>query len=478
MMRSMFSGVSGLKTHQVRMDVIGNNIANVNTVGYKGQMVNFKQVYTQTVQGASGPQGGVGGTNPQQVGLGVTVGMMGVNHTQGSTQRTDNPNDIMINGNGFFVVTNDPNYQNRFFSRAGNFTIDKLGTLVTGSGLKVLGTNYEPIVIDKTETKKATATTKISVGSNINSNTQAKLDPKNNKFIAYSTSIDVFDSLGNTNKVVINFGEKIDFADTATPPVKGQFRALEFSNPNLSGNAVGDLQKAYNIKYDEKTKTYSETVTNPAPDQTTYYAKFDESGKFLGIFSPNANSLAPSAATGEVDPTKFTEVADWSLTIAAPGAKDVKLPLYKQGAAEKSAFANLTQFAGASDAKGKVIDGSAAGVLSSYNIGSDGKVQGTFSNGEKKVLGTILLADFDNNLGLEKVGSNLFVDTANSGTPKYGSPKSGSLGELQAGALEMSNVDLSQQFTDMITTQRGFQANSRVITTTDEMLQELVNLKR
>ncbi len=477
MMRSMFAGVSGLRTHQVKMDVIGNNIANVNTVGYKGVNVNFKQVYTQTIQGASGPQAGRGGTNPQQVGLGVTVGMMGVVHTQGSTQKTDNPNDVMINGNGFFVVSNDANNQNRFFTRAGNFTIDKLGNLVNGSGMKVLSSDYKPIVIDKTTTKEATATTKIKLGSNIDSNLKANLDAETGKFVSYSTSIDVFDSLGNTNKVVVNFGEKIDWVDdTTTPATKGQYRAIAFENSNLKGTQNGDVSKAYNIKYDKDTKKYKYNTTTPAPDANCYFAKFDEAGKFLGIVTATATpTLDPN--NGEVK-GGFTEVPNWQLNISAPGADEIVLPLYESGKAEKSVFANLTQFAGVSDAKGAAIDGAAAGVLSSYNIAPNGMVMGTFSNGEKQNLGTILLADFDNNLGLEKVGSNLFRSTSNSGTPKYGEPNSGSLGELQAGALEMSNVDLSQQFTDMITTQRGFQANSRVITTTDEMLQELVNLKR
>ncbi len=489
MMRSMFSGVSGLRTHQVKMDVIGNNIANVNTPGYKGVTTNFKQVFTQTVQGAGGPQGGRGGTNPQQVGLGVTVGMMGVTHTQGSTQRTDNPNDVMINGNGMFVVTDDPNFQNRYFSRAGDFTIDKLGHLVNGSGMKVLGIDYKPIIIDKTETKSATATTKIRIGSNVDSNTDAKLVKGENgaadKYIAYSTAIDVYDSLGNTNKVIVNFGEKINYKEAGggggATNRKGSFRAIEFANPNLTGNTVGDLSAAFNIQYNKTSGQYESIITTPAPNAApngSYYAKFDEAGNFMGIFAPPA-TVTPDVNNGEVDGAGFTEIAaPWELTLAAPGAKDVKLTLYETGKPDTSVFANLTQFAGASDAKGTVVDGNAAGVLSSYNIAGNGKVEGTFSNGEKKTLGTILLADFDNIYGMRKIGSNLFVDTANSGNPKYGAPQTGALGELQAGALEMSNVDLSQQFTDMITTQRGFQANSRVITTTDEMLQELVNLKR
>lgn len=452
MMRSMFSGVSGLRAHQTKMDVIGNNIANVNTVGFKGSTVSFQEVFSQTIQGAGSPQGGIGGTNPRQIGLGASVSSMDVNHTKGSTQRTDNPTDLMIDGNGFFAVTNDPTYQNRFYTRAGNFSVDKLGYMVTPGGFKVLGEDFKPIQIDKTSTKTATATDRVAIGSNINF-AQA-VDPATN--IAYTTSVDVYDSLGNVHSVVVNFGEKVLFDDGTN---KGSYRNIQLTNPALT-SAMGDLAPV--------------SYTPPTANANAYYAKFDAQGAFLGIFTlANGDLNAGGYATGG------TQVNPFTMTLSAPGANNVVVPLFDNVPSPPiNAFANLTHYASASDAKGKAMNGNASGSLSSFSVSQSGDIIGTYTNGERQTLGTIVLADFDNPVGLQKLGSNMFVDTANSGTPKYGIPGTGSFGALAPGALEMSNVDLSQQFTEMITTQRGFQANSRVITTTDEMLQELVNLKR
>lgn len=448
----MFSGVSGLRAHQAKMDTIGNNIANVNTVGFKSNSVSFQEVFSQTIRGAGSPQGGRGGTNPQQIGLGTSVGSMDVNHTKGSTQRTDNPTDLMIDGNGFFVVSNDANYQNRFFTRAGNFTTDKLGYLVTASGFKVLGDDFKPIRIDKTATTIATATDKVEISGNLN--TEEKIDEATN--IAYTTTVDTFDSLGNVHKVTVNFGESLAFDDGTN---KGSFRNIQFTNDKMS-SAVGDLGL---VDY-----------TTGTANANAYYAKFDDTGEFLGIYTiansdlDTANSVVQSA----------TQVS-LSIELQLTSAKNIKIDLFNPTATPATnAFAGLHHYSGTSDAKGKTITGNSAGTLDSFNVSQTGEVMGTFTNGKKEVLGKIVLADFDNNVGLQKIGSNLFIDTANSGSPKYGIPSTSSFGKLAPGALEMSNVDLSQQFTEMITTQRGFQANSRVITTTDEMLQELVNLKR
>lgn len=454
MMRSMFSGVSGLRAHQAKMDTIGNNIANVNTVGFKGNTVTFQEVFSQTIQGAGSPQGGLGGTNPRQIGLGVTVGAMDVNHAKGSTQRTDNPTDLMIDGNGFFTVTNDPNLQNKFYTRAGNFSVDKLGYLVTSGGFKVLGSDNQAIRIDKTSTKTATATDQIEIGSNVNF--AAAVDPATN--IAYSTTVDVYDSLGNVNSVAVNFGEKILFNDGTN---KGAYRNIQFTNPAMVPPiGIGNLAPV--------------TFAPIAANANARYAKFNEQGVFQGIFTlANGDLNAGGYATGG------TQIPSISLTLATPGATNVVIPLYDNTASPiKNAFANLTHYAATSDAKGKKITGNSSGTLSSFSISQTGDVVGTYTNGERQTLGTLALADFDNPVGLQKIGANMFVDTPNSGSPRFGIPGNSSFGALAPGSLEMSNVDLSQQFTEMITTQRGFQANSRVITTTDEMLQELVNLKR
>ena len=454
MMRSMFSGVSGLRAHQTKMDVIGNNIANVNTVGFKGSSVSFQEVFSQTVQGAGSPQSGLGGTNPRQIGLGATVSSMDVNHTKGSTQRTDNPTDLMIDGNGFFAVTNDPTFQNRFYTRAGNFSVDRLGYMVTPGGFKVLGSDFQPLQIDKSSTKTATATTSVQIGSNINF-AQA-VDPLTN--IAYTTSVDVYDSLGNVHSVVVNFGEKILYDDGTN---KGSYRNIQLTNPALT-SAMGDLTPV----------SFSPAA---AANANAFYARFNASGAFEGIFTlANADLDAVRGIA-----TAGTAVSPFTMTLSAPGANNVVVPLINNALSPAiNAFTNLTHYSAQSDAKGKSLNGNASGSLSSFSVSQTGDIIGTYTNGERQTLGTTVLADFDNPVGLQKIGSNMFADTANSGSPKFGVPGTGSFGALAPGALEMSNVDLSAQFTEMITTQRGFQANSRVITTTDEMLQELVNLKR
>lgn len=445
MMRSLFSGVSGLKSHQVRMDIIGNNIANVNTVGYKSSKMSFSEIYSQTVRGAGASAGGIGGTNPQQIGLGVTVGSIDVNHSKGSIQRTDSATDIMVDGNGFFVLSNDVNAQNRFFTRAGNFSLDNLGFLVAPNGFKVLGTDGKPVQINKSDSKGATASTKMQLSGNINAS-----DP------SYTTTLKVYDSLGSTHTVSVNFGA---IAATTAAPV-----AIDILDPKYNAAAVP--AQTSNYSYRKISFTVGGTTVPTAP-ATDLYVKFNDSGDAVKLTSLSA--LAP--------PTEAA-ASITNFTLAVAGGQTITIPVNNDIFKDSTGKVLLHQYAQTTDAKSVALDGNSSGALNSFSISADGKVMGVYTNGEKKELATIMLADFDNAPGLMKMGNNLFGETNNSGVPKYGSPNSGSLGALAPGALEMSNVDLSQEFTDMITTQRGFQANSRIITTTDEMLQELVNLKR
>lgn len=453
MMRSMYSGVAGLRAHQLRMDVIGNNIANVNTVGFKASKVSFSEIYSQTIKGAGAPSGGRGGTNPQQVGLGVNVGSITVSHTKGSTQRTDNATDIMIDGNGFFIVSNDVNNQNRFYTRAGNFIVDQAGYLVTPNGFRVLDNEFKPVQINQSETKAATASNKVYLNGNIN-------------FTAgdYSATTDVYDSLGNVHSVKYNFtGDVIE------------------DNVDLGSGAADYSFKKLNVQFDNANPPMFGTDPTAAASANDVYAAFDTSGNFVGMFKPENDT---KAQTVPVDFSNATAVGDTAtVTVSGiTGAADMTLNMnnsmfYLNGdisAGKKS----LTQYAKDSDAKVVRENGNAAGSISSFSISSKGEVIGVFTNGERKVLQQIGLGSFDNPSGLLKIGNNMFSETPNSGTVKYGNPSSGSFGDLTPGALEMSNVDLAAEFTDMITTQRGYQANSRVISTSDEILQELVNLKR
>jgi len=469
MMRSMYSGVSGLQVHQVKMDIIGNNIANVNTVGFKGSKVTFQEVFSQTIKGAGAPQEGRGGTNPQQVGLGVGLSAINVQHTKGSTQITSNPTDIMIDGNGFFVVSSDNEGTNRFYTRAGNFSLDKLGYLVNPAGLKVLGEDFKPIRINKSDTIEATATSKIELTSNINFNYESDdVDPDD--YSIYTTTTDVYDSVGNKSTVKIQFGQK--FATAAGTPAADARTYRQVKIGALDPNDPSVMLTPYygNLSEPGNTAAYN-AATNPGglQDDMTY-AEFDKDGNFVQLVQLDVADI--DTTTGVVTVPGTTTSGIGSLIIQQAGVEDITINI------TNDTFKNVTHYAQTTDMKATPVDGNSAGALDSFAIGPSGEIFGTYTNGERSTLSTLGLADFDNAPGLMKIGGNLFTDTPNSGSPKYGVPGTGSFGQLAPGALEMSNVDLSQEFTDMITTQRGFQANSRVITTTDEMLQELVNLKR
>ncbi len=452
MMKSLYSGVSGLKSHQTRMDVIGNNIANVNTVGYKSSRLTFSEIYSQTVRGAGGSSSNLGGTNPQQIGLGVTVGAIDVNHSKGSIQRTDSATDMMVDGNGFFIVSDSDAGLNRFYTRAGNFTVDESGYLVTSNGFKVLGMDNKPVQINKSEVTPATATSKVLLKGNISFN-EAK----------YATTVDVYDSLGDTHTLTVNYGE-------------------------LKTKGTNSYRQVY----------FADESGAVTPALGNVYVKFDSSGNPLGLVTLSGGtgevlakqiSTGPPAVTayqpyqaGDISGVTDAPYAGGNITLTIPGAANLVIPinnamLYENGDLT-SGKTVLSQTAQSTDAKSVEVGGNASGSLNSFSISANGEVVGVFTNGEKETLSTIQLADFDNPAGLMKIGSNLFSETNNSGAAKTGQPGSGSIGALAPGALEMSNVDLSQEFTDMITTQRGFQANSRIITTTDSMLEELVNLKR
>ncbi len=478
MMRSMYSGVSSLRAHQVRMDVIGNNIANVNTVGFKGSKATFAEIYSQTVKGAGGSSTSRGGTNPQQVGLGIKLDSINVSHSKGATQRTDNATDIMIDGNGFFVLSPSADGQNKFFSRAGNFQVDELGYLVTSDGYFVLGADGKPVQIDSTTTVGAEKTTSITVGGNLSFS--AEPDPTNNN-IAYSRTLDVYNSVGGIETVNIDFGEKIVTAEGTALANVASYRMVKIGDyGTLDTNKIGG-------------NAFNPTAVDPGPGDTAaskddaFYAKFDSKGSFLGFVTDLDATKTDTDDDGTADTWIINDATVVSPTIlGAATVAESTFDVNIEGlgvetvtfTVNQDTFKNLKHYDQETDISAKAITGRAAGNLSSYTIGGNGQVNMTYTNGESDSSQQIALADFDNPAGLLKVGTNRFIESPNSGTAKLGIPNSGSFGALTPGALEMSNVDLSAEFTDMITTQRGFQANSRVITTSDEILQELVNLKR
>ncbi|NLJ79146.1 MAG: flagellar hook protein FlgE [Tissierellia bacterium] len=462
MMRSMYAGVSGLRVHQNKMDVIGNNIANVNTVAFKRGQMTFQEVFSETVRGASAPQAGKGGTNPQQIGLGVAVGSTNIIHTKGALQTTGNATDLMIDGEGFFVVSDDSSFENRYYTRAGDFTLDRDGNLVTSEGYKVLGYQVDAddnitseigaIRINKSETKAPTATSNIMFRGNLNSEAM----PED----VHITDTVINDSLGNSYTISFKFTKVAPDDDEESSRVweLSVDRITQQSTGNYTNetsNIFGDGVDRIRLSFDSYGNLNEMGYGDDELD-----VEFDISLMGLSDIQFNFDRYGGDLGNGFTVPSGTLET----------------IKLFDSD--ERDTYRHLIQYANDMDAKPYVMDGNSSGKLDGYSIGPDGLVEGIFTNGERKALGQIMLAKFDNGMGLEKLGNNLYSNTRNSGEPQLGKAGSSGYGPIASGSLEMSNVDLSMEFTEMITTQRGFQANSRIITTSDEMLQELVNIKR
>ncbi len=434
MMRSMFSGVSGLRAHQSRMDVIGNNVANVNTVGFKSGRVTFQEVFNQTLRGAGAPDAALlrGGTNPMQIGLGTDVGSIDNIMTGGSTQRTDNPTDVSIEGEGFFIVRGSTADTFKF-TRAGNFGIDKLGNLVSGSGMCVYGwQEYVP---------NADGTVKF--------NTEGEIEPINLYSDSHNGNKRIIAPKATTNAV---FSGNLDSAYAVDDT---------FSVPFTAYDSLGNAH--------ELSVTYTKTGTNTWNYEVAQKTIDPATGGI--VYEPVDGGEGPTELefddTGKLIPQDLEPIVVGGADL---GAQDITII---------PDFSNVTMFSADCSVKPTNVNGYTTGNLVTFNVGSDGMLTGIYSNGQQQPLGLIGLASFTNPGGLQKVGDNLFIPTTNSGDfTKAVQVGAEGVGTLSPGTLEMSNVDLSREFTDMIITQRGFQANSRIITTSDEMLQELVNLKR
>ena len=411
MMRSMYAGVSGLRNHQIRMDVIGNNIANVNTVGFKTGRVNFQEIFNQTIRGASSPLGSRGGTNPQQVGLGMGLSSIDTLQTQGNLQTTGKMTDLAIQGNGFFVLNADGNLA---YTRDGAVDLDANGNLINPSnGMKVQGwmadatgafpaknpNTIKDIQIPVGQSIAAAATANVSFAKNLDAGTPVAG--------TYVTSIDVYDSLGARRSV---------------------------------------------------TMTFSKTAVAPGPPPTSTWS-WTASGDGAGTGSLTFNAAGQLTAGGTGTMTVTGSAGAGNFTTALN-------------------FTGLTQYATQSTVAATGRDGYPMGSLMTFTIDSTGTVTGVYSNGLTQKIAQTAVATFANPGGLLKMGENLFQESNNSGIRDIGETGTGGRGTIAPGTLEMANVDLSLEFTNMISTQRGFQANSRIITTSDEMLQELVNLKR
>lgn len=568
MMRSLYSGVAGLKTHQTRMDVIGNNIANVNTTAYKSSSMTFSELMSQTTQKASGANAttGVGGTNAKQIGLGVKAGAINTAiTTQGSAQSTGNPFDIMITGDNFFVVSNG---SENFFTRDGSFYVDGAGNLaMTSTGYNVMGWGVD----ETTGNIKQDTVTALRIMSTANMTYPPEATTKANiSGILDQNDKDVTSANGKT--VNLNFFDAKGYSYTAKFTFKqsGGDKTNEYSlELNKILDSTGKEIDISKLKFGNRTQQKTETKVTLNTDAYKWDGKVlktkdgtTEVAKLADIFNQDGSLITPqddAAAqkqqkaldaiakaygyegstdeflnlyiTSAADPKQQLTMQNLLGNMMAGKTTDILLPadgstitmegryfegttvVFNKNTAKLESVGGSTTNLGVNaafsqlggnfsditidlskctnyDNKGTSTIGATSGLdglgtgrrlgdMIGVSIWKDGKIYASYDNGMTKLLGQIATAAFANASGLEKQGDNLYSATLNSGEfDGIGVDITAGGGYMSTGQLEMSNVDLSSEFTEMITTQRGFQANSRIITVSDTLLEELTNLKR
>ena len=551
MMRSMYSAVSGLKTHQTRMDVIGNNIANVNTVAFKSSSVTFSDILYQTTSNASGANAttGTGGVNAKQIGLGTTAAATKVSITSaGASETTGNPFDIRLtdkNSTNFFIVNNG---SENVFTRSGSFYVDGSGNLcMSSTGYTVMGWQVDEttgeirkdtvsalrIMQEKNLTSAPEATTQATIAGVLDENdTDVKNDAgrvMNLNFydnLGYQyTAKFAIKSTGTDGKYTVELTSVLDSNNkNIIADLNKQQIAQIFGNYNANAT-LGQYGLTKDYEYDSVSKSYTNKTTgekfpiNNATDNSTTFVGNNGSQVsiteiFSGITTTIANNIknatnnykvAFDAQTGHATLTGEQTSYDLEFDTSSGKFKSIggENPSVMLNMAALSSglintngnFQNITvdfsqclnyenggkstigADAGATD--GKTGKGRKLGAMTGIFIDTSGRIYGTYDNGNTELLGQIAVAQFSNASGLEKVGESCYRTTLNSGEfDGIGVEISADGSSMTTGELEMSNVDLSSEFTSMITTQRGFQANSRVITTSDTLLEELVNLKR
>ena len=495
MMRSMNSAVSSLKNHQTRMDVIGNNIANVNTVGFKSSSTVFSDVFYQTTQSASGPnkESNMGGVNPKQIGLGANVSSISKSITDpGGSQTTNNALDCMLTGDSFFITKNGGR---TYFTKNGAFKVDADGTLVNSEGAKVQGWQVDPD--DPTKIKPGPVS-----NLNIMSPENQYTNPEATTAGYLSGNIDRTDtqlasgSAGRTFQM--NFYDNLGYEYTAKFVIKRSTVSDNAYNIELKDILKDGKSIMYNaVKKDDGTTEYTATGWGAtlSKDKTSLSdvssvdsvddgkPDFGDSGKFNMVFDGTTGKFKSLAEDGSPDfdasTMDDTVIKKMYLNIGGKTPnpfKNIELDFSQMTMFASQTSSKIESTMGDVDGNGK---GKMKGTMKGVSVDNSGKIYGSYDNGDLKLLGQIAVAGFKNPAGLEAVGNSNFVETMNSGKfDGVGKDVTSDGGKIQTGMLEMSNVDLAAQFTDMITTQRGFQANSRTITTTDSILEELINLKR
>ncbi|WP_371380327.1 flagellar hook protein FlgE [Sporomusa aerivorans] len=559
MSSAMYTGVSGLKAQQTRLNVIGNNIANVNTLGYKSQRTTFSDVFSHTLRSATAPSrsSGRGGINPMQVGYGSKVSSIDTNMSTGSTQTTGDNRDAMINGDGFFIIK-DGNSGQYKFTRAGNFSVDMEGNL-TVNGMKVCGwqqyttdadgkityntqTNIQPINLYEGNTVMPPKGSTIGqLAGNLDPSKKAHGAALDNIGSVPGTpdgvtTMTVYDDQGNSYDIQVKFSKCYTDASTSGTAKgsvaldKNGYTVTAGTNDKLKLAVDGGAQVEITIppgKYESPTAFINaiNTAVNGTPDLTgKVAAQLTSDGKlsFTSTATGDSSTVAVSDGTppgalaayiGTVtsDPgvtrsgntSWFWQAvsASGDITVGSPSNGYLKFdsrgklitgdakfnPTPNLALKTKSGPINLkldmsqiATYKNSDDTKVTAgTDGYAAGKLSDFAIGADGMVVGMYSNNQRQPLGMLALAKFTNPAGLEKIGDNLYRTTTNSGEFTGGvAPGAEGTGGLQGGALEGSNVDLAEQFSDMMIASRSYQANSKVITTSDSLMETVINMVR
>lgn len=550
MMRSMYSGVSGLKTHQTKMDVIGNNIANVNTVGFKSSSVTFSEIMYQNLSGASGPNAltGTGGVNAKQIGLGVTTGSTSVNITgPGASQTTGRAFDIKLNdtnsATSFFIVSNGSGTQ---FTRAGSFYVDGAGNLcMTSTGYNVMGWQVDPTTGDIR--KDTVSALRVMSEKNMTSAPEATVNgrcegvlDKNSTDVTseagQAMNLSFYDALGysyvakfaikETNRDTGEYTvELTDILDSTNKSILDQTKYDSVTgtyDPDYLGDIFGAVKS--------QTKTYTpragwttvDAANNIFEYNATYYRYDAAAGNLVEVADngggnyvqvPGGTTKTLAEAFGVSPYATGITMTNGVVTANVSGANytlkfnpDDGVFDYIGANGQDNVFLNLKDTLGGNfedididftgtkwfdnggsstigmdkgDVDGKTGTGKKSGDMIGVFVDTNGKIYGSYENGNTILLGQIAVAQFANAMGLEKVGDNCYTTTLNSGEfDGIGVDITAGGGTMSTGMLEMSNVDLSSEFTEMITTQRGFQANSRIITVSDTLLEELINLKR
>jgi flagellar hook protein FlgE len=420
MLQAMFNGVSAISATQTDMNVIGNNISNVDTTSYKASEVSFADQLSQTIQGTQAPVNGGGATDPIQTGLGVKIGSISVQEAQGGLESTGSPTDMAIQGNGYFMSSSPSGAIN--FQRDGHFAVNSDGNLVDATtGDPILGYSANSSGQINTATGiTASSFLTIPVGTLTTAQASSNVSMSGNLDAAiasgstYSQNINLYDSLGSSQSVTVTFSP-------------------EASNPDV-------------WNWTASPATLGSTTTLTTPTGTTNQ----------GTVTFNSNGVE-TASTGSLQLTS---------TLAA-SPQNIALN-----------FGGTTQLAQGSTLAPSSQDGFPSGTLQSFTVDQSGTITGVFSNGESQNIGQLALANFSNPGGLSSIGNNQYEVTADSGVPQVGTATVDGLGSISAGYLEQSNVDLATELTNMIVTERSFQANTKVVSTVDDMLNDLIQMKQ